>query len=107
MILNLTRSIQQLTHILKKIMTRSGSKADFIFNDYDENGTEVVSIVFEMKNESDTTATKKKNEDFFKELDKDRGEKGCGTRFCIALRVNELYNRYRGCLSQISEDVRD
>lgn len=56
---------------------RSGSKGDFIFRDSDEAGTEVVSIMFEMKNENDETATKKKNEDFLKELDKDRNEKGC------------------------------
>jgi hypothetical protein len=56
---------------------RSGSKGDFIFRDKDEAGTEIVSIMFEMKNENETTATKKKNEDFFKELDKDRQQKGC------------------------------
>ena len=73
---------------------KTGSKADFIFRDYDENGTEVVSIVFEMKNESDTTATKKKNEDFFKELDKDRGEKGCEYAILVSLleSESELYN---------------
>ena len=73
---------------------RTGSKADFIFRDYDENGTEVVSIVFEMKNESDTTATKPKNEDFFKELDKDRGEKGCEYAILVSLleSESELYN---------------
>ena len=54
---------------------RSGSKGDYIFKDEDIEGTEIVSIMFEMKNESDTTATKKKNEDFFKELNKDREEK--------------------------------
>src|SRR5690606_20046603 len=51
---------------------KSGSKSDFIFRDYDDDGTEIISIMFEMKNEMDTTATKQKNEDFFKELDKDR-----------------------------------
>ena len=56
---------------------KSGSKGDFIFKDVDENGVEIVSIMFEMKNEMDTTATKHKNEDFFKELDKDRNEKKC------------------------------
>lgn len=73
---------------------KTGSKADFIFRDYDENGTEVVSIVFEMKNESDTTATKKKNEDFFKELDKDRSEKGCEYAILVSLleSESELYN---------------
>lgn len=56
---------------------RTGSKGDYIFRDSSEAGTEIVSIMFEMKNESDETATKKKNEDFLKELDKDRTEKGC------------------------------
>ncbi len=56
---------------------RTGSKGDYIFRDADEAGTEIVSIMFEMKNESDRTATKNKNEDFLKELDKDRTEKGC------------------------------
>ena len=73
---------------------KTGSKADFIFRDYDEKGTEIVSIVFEMKNESDTTATKKKNEDFFKELDKDRSEKGCEYAILVSLleSESELYN---------------
>ncbi|MFT6438224.1 DUF2130 domain-containing protein, partial [Cycloclasticus pugetii] len=56
---------------------RTGSKGDYIFRDKDENDIETVSIMFEMKNESDETATKKKNEDFLKELDKDRHEKNC------------------------------
>ena len=73
---------------------RSGSKGDYIFKDIDETGTEIVSIMFEMKNESDTTATKKKNEDFFKELDKDRREKGCEYAILVSLLEpeNELYN---------------
>ena len=73
---------------------KTGSKADFIFRDYDENGTEVLSIVFEMKNESDTTATKKKNEDFLKELHKDRGEKDCEYAILVSLleSESELYN---------------
>ncbi len=72
----------------------SGSKGDFIFRDSDAHGTEIVSIMFEMKNESDTTATKKKNEDFFKELDKDRNEKGCEYAILVSLLEpeNELYN---------------
>jgi hypothetical protein len=72
----------------------SGSKGDFIFRDYAENDTEIVSIMFEMKNESDTTASKKKNEDFFKELDKDRTEKGCEYAVLVSLLEpdNELYN---------------
>jgi hypothetical protein len=72
----------------------SGSKGDYIFRDLDEAGTEIVSIMFEMKNESDTTATKKKNEDFFKELYKDRAEKGCEYAVLVSLLEpeSELYN---------------
>ncbi|WP_417792991.1 DUF2130 domain-containing protein [Terasakiella pusilla] len=72
----------------------TGSKGDFIFRDTDNAGTEIVSIMFEMKNESDTTATKKKNEDFFKELDKDRVEKGCEYAILVSLLEpdSELYN---------------
>lgn len=72
----------------------SGSKGDYIFRDTDEAGTQIVSIMFEMKNESDTTATKKKNEDFFKELDKDRTEKGCEYAVLVSLLEpeSELYN---------------
>lgn len=74
--------------------SRSGSKGDYIFRDLDESGTEVVSIMFEMKNESDETATKKKNEDFFKELDKDRNEKNCEYAILVSLLEpdSELYN---------------
>lgn len=73
---------------------RTGSKGDYIFRDSDEAGTEIVSIMFEMKNESDTTATKKKNEDFLKELDKDRTEKGCEYAVLVSLLEpdSELYN---------------
>ena len=73
---------------------RTGSKGDFIFRDMDESGTEAVSIMFEMKNENDGTATKKKNEDFLKELDKDRTEKGCEYAVLVSLLEpdNELYN---------------
>ncbi len=73
---------------------RSGSKGDYIYRDFGENGTEFISIMFEMKNEADTTATKKKNEDFFKELDKDRREKGCEYAVLVSLLEsdNELYN---------------
>jgi len=72
----------------------SGSKGDYIFRDSDESNTEIVSIMFEMKNESDTTATKKKNEDFLKELDKDRNEKGCEYAVLVSLLEpdSELYN---------------
>ncbi|EEZ96010.1 TPA: DUF2130 domain-containing protein [Legionella pneumophila] len=71
-----------------------GSKGDFIFRDLDHAGTEIVSIMFEMKNEIDTTATKKRNEDFLKELDKDRTEKGCEYAVLVSLLEpdNEFYN---------------
>jgi hypothetical protein len=70
------------------------SKGDFIFRDSDESGTEVLSIMFEMKNENDETATKKKNEDFLKELDKDRNEKNCEYAVLVSLLESdsELYN---------------
>ena len=72
----------------------TGRKGDYIFRDLGEDGTEFISIMFEMKNESDATATKKKNEDFFKELDKDRNEKGCEYAVLVSLLEsdNELYN---------------
>jgi len=73
---------------------KSGSKGDYIFRDFDESATEIVSIMFEMKNESDTTATKSRNEDFLKELDKDRTEKGCEYAVLVSLLEpdNDLYN---------------
>ena len=73
---------------------RSGSKGDYIFRDLAEADTEIVSIMFEMKNESDHTATKSKNEDFLKELDKDRTEKGCEYAVLVSLLEpdSELYN---------------
>ena len=74
---------------------KSGSKGDFIFRDYIEGtNQELISIMFEMKNESDTTATKHKNEDFFKELDKDRQEKGCEYAVLVSMLEadNEYYN---------------
>lgn len=72
----------------------TGSKGDYIFKESDDAGTEVVSIMFEMKNEGDETATKKKNEDFLKELDKDRNEKGCEYAVLVSLLESdsELYN---------------
>ena len=74
-------------------VSSTGSKGDFIFRDF-EDGQEFISIMFEMKNEMDTTATKHKNEDFFKELDKDRNEKGCEYAVLVSLLEadNELYN---------------
>lgn len=73
---------------------RSGSKGDYIYRENDEHGNEIISIMFEMKNESDTTATKKRNEDFLKELDKDRTEKKCEYAILVSLLEsdNELYN---------------
>jgi hypothetical protein len=81
-------------HFEKDNDARTGSKGDFIFKDFDESGTEIVSIMFEMKNESDTTATKKKNEDFLKELDKDRTEKNCEYAILVSLleAEDDLYN---------------
>jgi len=72
----------------------TGSKGDYIFRDVDESGTDIVSIMFEMKNESDATASKKRNEDFLKELDKDRNEKGCEYAVLVSLLEpdSELYN---------------
>ena len=73
---------------------KAGSKGDYIFREADDSGTEIVSIMFEMKNESDQTTTKKKNEDFFKELDKDRTEKGCEYAVLVSMLESdsELYN---------------
>lgn len=73
---------------------RGGSKGDFIFRDYDEDGTEYISVMFEMKNEMDETATKHRNEDFFAKLDKDRREKDCEYAVLVSLLEpdSELYN---------------
>lgn len=75
-------------------ISKSGSKGDYIFRETDDNGTEIVSIMFEMKNENETTSTKHKNEDFLKELDKDRNEKHCEYAVLVSLLEadNELYN---------------
>lgn len=74
--------------------SKGGSKGDFIFRDYDDEGTEIVSIMFEMKNEADETATKHKNEDFIAKLDKDRTEKKCEYAVLVSLLEmdNDLYN---------------
>lgn len=82
------------TYFEKDNDVSSGSKGDYIFRDYDNQENEVVSIMFEMKNESDTTATKTKNEHFFKELDKDRNEKGCEYAVLVSMleQDSELYN---------------
>lgn len=73
---------------------KSGSKGDYIYRESDENGVEIISIMFEMKNEEDQTTTKKKNEHFLKELDKDRREKKCEYAILVSLleQDNELYN---------------
>ncbi len=71
---------------------RTGSKGDYIYRDYDQNGNEMISIMFEMKNENDTTATKHKNEDFFKELDKDRKEKKC--EYAVLVSLLEMDSEY-------------
>lgn len=74
--------------------SRSGSKGDYIYRENDEHGNEIISIMFEMKNEADTTATKKRNEDFLKELDKDRTEKKCEYAILVSMLEadSELYN---------------
>lgn len=74
--------------------SKTGSKGDYIYRENDETGNEIISIMFEMKNEGDETATKKRNEDFFKELDKDRSEKKCEYAVLVSLleAENELYN---------------
>ncbi len=71
---------------------KTGSKGDFIFRDYDDEGTEIVSIMFEMKNEADETSTKHKNEDFLRELDKDRKEKNC--EYAVLVSLLEIDNEY-------------
>jgi hypothetical protein len=73
---------------------RSGSKGDYIYKEFDEQGNEIISIMFEMKNESDTTASKKRNDDFIKELDKDRTEKKCEYAVLVSMleSESELYN---------------
>ncbi|MHC3648032.1 DUF2130 domain-containing protein [Streptococcus suis] len=73
-------------------VSASGSKGDFIFRDFDESGLEFISIMFEMKNEADTTKTKHKNADFFKELDKDRREKKC--EYAVLVSMLEADNDY-------------
>ena len=74
--------------------SRTGSKGDYIYRENDEFGNEIVSIMFEMKNEQDETSTKHKNEDFFKELDKDRKEKNCEYAVLVSMLESdsELYN---------------
>lgn len=75
-------------------VSKSGSKGDFIYREFDEDGVEIISIMFEMKNEMDATEKKHKNEDFFKELDKDRREKSCEYAILVTMLEadNDLYN---------------
>lgn len=84
----------QKAHFEKDNDASAGSKGDYIYRESDDSGNEIISIMFEMKNESDTTATKKKNEDFIKELDKDRSDKKCEYAVLVSLleAENELYN---------------
>jgi len=74
--------------------SRGGTKGDYIFRETDEEGNEIISIMFEMKNENDETSTKKRNEDFFAKLDKDRKDKGCEYAVLVSLLEsdNEFYN---------------
>ena len=75
-----------------EVSKATGSKGDFIFRDFDDDNTEIVSIMFEMKNEADETATKHKNEDFLKELDKDRKEKKCEYAVLVSLLEIDVCN---------------
>lgn len=88
------RSMMPNAYFEKDNDASGGSKGDFIFRDYAADGTEYISIMFEMKNEADETATKHKNEDFFKKLDADRRVKGCEFAVLVSLLEpeNELYN---------------
>lgn len=89
---NKLRPLFKNSYFEKDNDAKSGSKGDFIFKDYDDDGIEIVSIMFEMKNEADTTSTKHKNEDFFKELDKDRKEKNC--EYAVLVTLLEMDNDY-------------
>ena len=91
---NKLRSLFKNCYFEKDNDAKTGSKGDFIFRAYadDEHTSEIVSIMFEMKNEADQTATKHKNEDFFKELDKDRREKKC--EYAVLVSLLELDNEY-------------
>lgn len=89
---NRIRPILKNVYFEKDNDVRTGSKGDFIFRESDDDGTEVISIMFEMKNEADETASKHKNEDFFKELDKDRREKNC--EYAVLVSLLEIDNDY-------------
>ncbi len=87
-------AFQKNVYFEKDNDARSGSKGDYIYRETDDEGNELISIMFEMKNEGDETATKKRNEDFFKELDKDRVEKKCEYAILVSMleAESELYN---------------
>ena len=89
---NRLRPLFKNSYFEKDNDSKTGSKGDFIFRDFDEDGNEIVSIMFEMKNEADTTSTKHKNEHFFKELDKDRKEKKC--EYAVLVSLLELDSDY-------------
>ncbi len=89
---NRLRPLFKNSYFEKDNDAKTGSKGDFIFRDYDEEHNEIVSIMFEMKNEADETATKHKNEDFLKELDKDRKEKNC--EYAVLVSLLEIDNEY-------------
>jgi len=89
---NRLRPLFKNSYFEKDNDAKSGSKGDFIFRDFDDDGNEIVSIMFEMKNEADTTSTKHKNEHFFKELDKDRKEKSC--EYAVLVSMLEADNDY-------------
>ena len=89
---NRLRPLFKNSYFEKDNDVKSGSKGDFIFRDFDDDGNEIVSIMFEMKNEADTTSTKHKNEHFFKELDKDRKEKNC--EYAVLVSMLEADNDY-------------
>ena len=89
---NRLRPLFKNSYFEKDNDAKTGSKGDFIFRDYDEDHNEIVSIMFEMKNEADETATKHKNEDFLKELDKDRKEKNC--EYAVLVSLLEIDNEY-------------
>ena len=84
----------QKAYFEKDNNSQSGTKGDYIYKEFDESGNEIISIMFEMKNENDETATKKKNEDFFAKLDKDRTEKNCEYAVLVSQleSENEFYN---------------
>jgi hypothetical protein len=89
---NKLRPLFNNAELIKDNDARTGSKGDFIFRDYDDDHNEIVSIMFEMKNEQDETSTKHKNEDFLKELNKDRNEKKC--EYAVLVSLLEMDNDY-------------